>query len=99
MRLPTGADVLVLGSVEGEGLQGAVVAAYGMAGPDVTGVDLGLADGTRVTATVQAGRWGAWWPTTVSTAELSRLVVTTDTGQRVVDPEQVSLTWDRPSAD
>ncbi|MGY2065194.1 hypothetical protein [Blastococcus sp. SYSU DS0619] len=99
VTLPAGEDVLLLGGPSQVQPPSAVDSTFGAAGPDVTGVDLQLADGTRITATVQSGLWAAWWPSTVSTAELTRLVVTTDAGQRVVDPEQVSLTWDRPSAD
>ena len=103
VTLPAGEDVLLLGGPEGTAQEsqdlGPVQSAYGAAGPDVTGVDLRLADGTRITATVHSGLWAAWWPTTVSTAGLAELVVTTDAGQWVVDPEQVSLRWDRPSDD
>jgi hypothetical protein len=37
--------------------------AEGLAGPSVSGVTL-VENGTVVTATVQAGRWTAWWPST-----------------------------------
>ncbi|MDT0275188.1 hypothetical protein [Blastococcus goldschmidtiae] len=93
--LPAGEDVLLLRAPgEGEPV-GDVLSAYGAAGSDVTGVELRLTDGTRITATVQSGLWAAWWPATVSTARLAELVVTGADGERLVDPDSVSLDWDR----
>ncbi len=68
--------------------------AYGVVGSEVTDVLLRLADGTRITATVDVGLWAAWWPPSVSTAPVDQLVLTTDTGTRAVDPGDVDLTWD-----
>ncbi|MGY2129136.1 hypothetical protein [Blastococcus sp. SYSU DS0617] len=96
--LPDGQDVLLMGGPSQMQPPSAVESAYGAAGPDVTGVGLRLTDGTRITATVQSGLWAAWWPTTVTTAGLAELVVTSADGDRVVDPDSVSLDWDRDSA-
>ena len=49
-------------------------------------------------ATVRAGLWAAWWPSTVSRTDLEALVVSTGTGEPTVDPAQVSLDHDRGRA-
>lgn len=51
--------------------------AAGRTGSEVTGVGLVRADGSEVTATVNAGRFLAWWPRDEGVKSLS---VTTDTG-------------------
>lgn len=70
VALPSGEDVLLLGgTVRDDGPaepRVEVRSVFGVIGPEVTGIELRLADGTTVTATVQAGLWAAWWPTTVS---------------------------------
>lgn len=63
--------------------------AYGPAGAKVRGVELVLTDGTRITATVANGLWGAWWPRWESTAGVAELLVTSTTGTRSVDPSTV----------
>ena len=94
LMLPAGEDVLLLAGPSQVQPPTAVESALGAAGADVTGIEVRLTDGTRITATVQSGLWAAWWPTTVSTAGLAELVVTTGAGERVVDPGLVSLDWD-----
>ncbi len=74
------------------GLQ--VRSAFGVVGSEVTGVELRLGDGTTITATVQAGLWAAWWPTTVSRHNLERLIVSTASGKRVLEPDQAALPMD-----
>lgn len=96
--LPEGEDVLLLAGPLQMQPAPAVESALGAAGADVTGIEVRLTDGTRITATVQSGLWAAWWPTTVSTAGLAELVVTSADGERVVDPESVSLDWDQDSS-
>jgi hypothetical protein len=95
LLLPAGGDVLLLAGPSLMQPPIAVESAFGAAGADVAGVEVRLTDGTRITATVQSGMWAAWWPGTVSATGLAELVVTTGAGERVVDPESVSLDWDR----
>jgi hypothetical protein len=64
---------------------------YGMAGPDVTGVDILLGNGLRVTATVQDGVWGAWWPVERGAPTGSRLAIHTAEGTRTVPTDSVRL--------
>jgi hypothetical protein len=99
LMLPAGGDVLLLGGPSQMQPPSAVESAFGAAGGDVIGVLLRLTDGTRITATVQSGLWAAWWPTTVSTAGLAELVVTSGSGERIVDPGSVSLDWDRSGSE
>ncbi len=91
VALPSGEGVLLLGgTVRDDGPaepRVEVRSVFGAIGPEVTGIELRLADGTTVTATVQAGLWAAWWPTTVSRADLQRLIVSTASGERVVEPD------------
>lgn len=53
--------------------------AEGLVGPSVSGVTL-VANGTVVTATVEAGRWTAWWPTTDASELSGNLTITTTDG-------------------
>jgi len=64
---------------------------YGLAGDAVTGVDVVLSNGLRITATVHNGLWGAWWPITKGDPTGSRLDVTTPAGTRTVDPSRATL--------
>jgi hypothetical protein len=64
---------------------------YGLSGPDVTGVDLVLANGLRVTATLRHGVWGMWWPSDRGEPTGSALAVRTAAGVTRVDPKAVQL--------
>lgn len=100
--LPTGADVLVLGGderpstdvTEPDVITLRAYQLYGMAGPDVTGVDIVLTNGLRITATVHDGIWGAWWPMDKGDPTGNRLEVHTGAQTRVVDPRTVELPWE-----
>lgn len=94
---PRAADVLVLGGV----LDGPATAGigdleayqiFGLSGPYVTGVDVVLANGLRVTASVRGGIWGAWWPADRGASTGCVLQVHTVAGARTVDPSTVRLT-------
>lgn len=96
VRLPGRDEVVVVGSGEAvpqeEGVHSLSVGeAFGLAGPDVTGVDIVLVSGTRVTATVGNGRWGAWWPGEKGAFEGAVLEVRTEDGVRRVVPEDAGL--------
>lgn len=67
---------------------------YGLAGDDVTGVDIILSNGLRITASTQNGTWGAWWPKSKGDPTGSRLDVHTADGTRTVAPDDASLDWD-----
>jgi hypothetical protein len=96
VRRPTASDVLVLGGDSGAVPEPATISAsYGLAGGDVQGIDIVLASGTRVTATVRDGRWAAWWPASLGDPRMHRLFVRTAAGVREVDPTTVRLPWDR----
>ena len=86
-------DVLVLGGAEPgpliDPLQ--VQQIFGLAGAGVTGVDLLLANGLRITATVRAGLWGAWWPADRGAPGGLRIAVRTEAGIRTVDADGVRL--------
>jgi len=64
---------------------------YGLSGSGVTGVDLVLANGLRVTATVRDGIWGAWWPSDRGEPARAELQVHTTAGTKAVDPAAVRL--------
>jgi hypothetical protein len=64
---------------------------YGLSGPAVTGVDLLLSDGLRVSATLRNGMWGAWWPSDRGDPTGCRLEVRTGAGVTTVDPHSVQL--------
>ena len=64
---------------------------YGLSGPDVTGVDLVLANGLRVTSSLRGGIWGVWWPADRGEPVGSRLRVHTAAGVKTVDPRSVQL--------
>jgi hypothetical protein len=92
--LPTGADVLVLGGdtkTPPAGSPATLYMLYGSAGADVTGVDINLANGTRVTASVHDGLWGAWWPVRKGDPGGSRLDVHTSAGTLDIDPATVGV--------
>ncbi|MEV0902973.1 hypothetical protein [Actinoplanes sp. NPDC049802] len=89
---PLGGDVLVLGGGQDAPPPGLEVAQiFGLSGADVSGVDIVLANGLRVTATVRAGVWGAWWPAERGPAGGCVLEVRTAGGVRTVDPGTVRL--------
>lgn len=100
-RQPADQDVLVLGGdlqsppQDSEPDTGVIsldaYQLYGLAGDAVTGVDVVLANGLRVTATLHNGLWGAWWPSTKGDPTGSRLDVTTPAGTRSVAPNQAAL--------
>ncbi len=98
---PSGADVLVLGGdleASDEPAEPGVIylrayQLFGMAGDDVSGVDIVLANGLRVTATVQDGIWGAWWPMDEGDPTDARLEVRSGDRTAVVDPASVRLPW------
>ena len=60
----------------------------------MTGVDIVLADGLAVTATLDEGLWGVWWPAAEGDVIGAVLIVRTVDGARTVDPAAVSLDWD-----
>lgn len=64
---------------------------YGLSGNGVTGVELVLANGLRVTATVHDGIWGAWWPSDHGQPARSVIEVHTASGFKTVDPATVRL--------
>lgn len=93
---PQGGAVLVLGGTletppEGGTSQIQAFQLYGLSGPTVTGVDLVLANGLRVTATLRDGIWGVWWPSDRGDPTGSELQVRTAAGVTTVDPDTVGL--------
>lgn len=68
-----------------------IVQMYGLSGTDVTGVDLRLANGLRIAATLRAGIWGLWWPSDRGSAAGCRLEIHTATRTTTVDPDTVRL--------
>jgi len=88
--LPAGGEVLVLGGdtttppvepVE-EGVTSLeVFQLFGLAGDDVTGVDVVLTNGLRITTTLTDGVWGAWWPSDKGDPTDARLDLHTADGQ------------------
>lgn len=100
---PAGASVSVLGgnpfAVPDVDAEKESYSLVGGAGPDVTGVDINLADGTIVTATVHEDYWAAWWPGTVTTARIDTLTISTTSGERYdVDPRTIDLPWEQYGA-
>lgn len=95
--LPQAGSVLVLGggrdlpAPDGEAESVDVVQMYGLSGTDVTGIDLQLANGLRIAATLRAGIWGLWWPSDRGSADGCRLEIHTATGTTTVDPDAVRL--------
>ena len=95
--LPRAGDVLVLGGgrdlppPEDNTESIRVVQLYGLSGTDVTGIDLRLANGLRIAATMRAGIWGLWWPSDRGSATGCRLEIHTATGTTTVDPDAVRL--------
>jgi hypothetical protein len=93
---PQGGAVLVLGgTLETPPEDGTsdiqVFQLYGLGGPSVTGVDLLLPNGLRVTATLRHGVWGMWWPSDRGDPTGSKLEVRTAAGVTTVDPNAVRL--------
>ncbi|MDG4824760.1 hypothetical protein O7635_23160 [Asanoa sp. WMMD1127] len=94
---PGAADVLVLGASLAnpprepgvDSLE--VFQLYGLSGPDVTGVDLVLANGLRVTASLRGGIWGVWWPSDRGEPDGCVLEVRTSGGTATIDPDTVRL--------
>lgn len=96
VRVPVDDEVVVVGSGDAQpsepGIHSLSVGqAFGLVGPHVTGVDVVLTTGTRVTATVGNGRWGAWWPGEKGTFEGATVEVRTGSVVRVVDARDVTL--------
>lgn len=94
--LPRDGAVLVLGGdveMPPEGTTSDIHAyqLYGLSGPAVTGVDLVLAGGLRVTATLRHGVWGLWWPSDRGVPTGARLEVRTAAGVKTVAPAAVQL--------
>jgi hypothetical protein len=52
------------GAGDGQG-EGAVITAYGMAGPDVKSIEVTTSNGTRAHASVNDGWWAVWFPGSV----------------------------------
>ncbi|MCO8276553.1 hypothetical protein M1L60_38845 [Actinoplanes sp. TRM 88003] len=59
---------------------------YGLSGPAVTGVDLLLTNGLRITASLRNGIWGAWWPSDRGDPTGCKLEVRTATGVTTINP-------------
>ncbi|MGK5685490.1 hypothetical protein [Actinoplanes sp. URMC 104] len=64
---------------------------FGLGGAAVTGVDVVLTNGLRVTASLRGGVWGAWWPAERGDPAGCRLEVRTAAGTTTVDPDAVGL--------
>ncbi|MFI7210921.1 hypothetical protein ACIBP4_04475 [Micromonospora maritima] len=90
---PHDSAVLVLGGVLQRPPEGGIQAfqMYGLSGAAVTGVDVVLANGLRVSATLRNGVWGVWWPSDRGEFAGSKLHVRTATGVTLVDPSTVRL--------
>jgi len=94
---PGGGDVLVLGtSLDNPPREPGVnqldaYQIYGLSGPDVTGVDLVLSNGLRVTASLRGGIWGVWWPSDRGDPAGCLLELHTTGGTKTVDPTAVQL--------
>jgi hypothetical protein len=98
---PRGSDALVLGgdlrTPPPEPNEPGVISlkafqAYGLAGPDVTGIAVTLTNGLRVTATLDHGIWGLWWPQDRGDPTGSLLEIQTATGSRTIPASSVQLT-------
>ncbi|PPA56368.1 hypothetical protein BAW75_06160 [Micromonospora chalcea] len=90
---PQDSAVLVLGGVWEKPPEGGIQAfqMYGLSGAAVAGVDVVLANGLRVSATLRNGVWGVWWPSDRGEFAGSKLHVRTVTGVTLVDPNTVRL--------
>ncbi|MCG5467039.1 hypothetical protein MED01_006089 [Micromonospora sp. MED01] len=89
---PQDSAVLVLGGISDpppRGIQAFQM--YGLSGSAVTGVDVVLTNGLRVTATVRNGVWGVWWPSDRGDPTGCKLHVRTAAGVTLVDPDTVRL--------
>ncbi|MCY1142418.1 hypothetical protein OWR29_30845 [Actinoplanes sp. Pm04-4] len=87
---PKPTEVLVLGGDLEEppagnpGLQ--PLQLYGLSGSAVTGVDVVLTNGLRITASLGHGIWGAWWPSDKGDPVGSKLELHTAAGTTTIDP-------------
>ncbi|MEU8252699.1 hypothetical protein AB0C06_00330 [Micromonospora inaquosa] len=90
---PQDSAVLVLGGVLQQPPEGGIQAfqMFGLSGAAVTGVDVVLANGLRVSATLRNGIWGVWWPSERGELAGSKLHVRTAAGVTLVDPHTVRL--------
>jgi hypothetical protein len=82
---PVGSEVLLIGggvdpppAPATDTFSSEMYTIYGTAGPDVSGVDIALVDGTVVTATLHHGTWGAWWPGALDDPSIAALRITPD---------------------
>jgi hypothetical protein len=96
VEMPDDGEVLVVGSGDAQPSEPGVHSlsvgqAFGLAGPKVTAIDVVLATGTRVTATVGQGRWGAWWPGEKGTLDGAVLEVRSGKSVRTVALDEVGL--------
>ncbi len=95
---PRGGDVLVVGgSLQTPPPGGPELhpfQVYGLSGPAVTGVDVVLTNGLRVTASLRDGIWGAWWPSDKGDPTGCRLQVRTAAGLATVDPYANRIVFD-----
>lgn len=64
---------------------------YGLSGPAITGIDLVLTNGLRITATLRNGIWGLWWPSDRGDPAGCKLQLHAAAGLTTVDPETVRL--------
>jgi hypothetical protein len=100
---PTGADVLVVGGTYNQpeppresGVEPVdAQQIFGLCGADVTGVDIVLTNGLRVTASLRGGVWGAWWPRDRGDGAGAVLAVHTAAGTRTIVPATVTLSIKR----
>lgn len=87
---PTGDQVLVVGMTEVEPDPDpsirmlSVAEIYGVVGPDVTAVEIDLANGAQIIASVENGLFGAWWPTEKGAIEGAQLRIQGVNGTRTV---------------
>jgi hypothetical protein len=90
---PPSADgaTFVAGGTQGYGSSEPWSSAVGRVGDDVASVDVVLADGTRVVASVNEGVWAAWWP---DDTQLESVTPTLTDGSTGVAPEIEPLSLD-----
>lgn len=96
VEMPVGDQVLVVGSGDAQpadpGVRSLSVGqTFGLAGPQVTAIVVVLANGTRVTATIGHGRWGAWWPDEKGSLDGAVLEVRSGKSVRTVGLGEVTL--------
>jgi hypothetical protein len=92
-RRPGTGEVLVLGGSSQVAPQEPGVTSiqayqlYGLTGSAVTGVELVLANGLRMTATLRHGLWGVWWPADKGNPAGATLWVSKESGEvDLIDP-------------